>query len=89
MVNLMVYVISTLLTYFMGLASKKFGWNEELPIPVQNILVGLFVLGFALVYTHFAGIEFNAEIIIEQIISALGGSGTATLYYDNTRVKEK
>ena len=89
MINLMVYVISTLLTYFMGLASKKFGWNQELPIPVQNILVGLFVLGVALVYTHLTGQEFNLEMVVEQIISALGGSGTATLYYDNTRVKEK
>lgn len=89
MINICVYVISTLLTYFMGLASKKFGWNEELPIPVQNILVGLFVLGIALVYTHFAHIDFNLETIVEQIMCALGGSGTATLYYDNLKVKEK
>lgn len=89
MINICVYVISTLLTYFMGLASKKFGWNEDLPIPVQNILIGIFVFGIALIYSYFVKTDFNAEQIIEQIICALGGSGTATLYYDNLKVKEK
>lgn len=88
MINIVTYIASTLFTYIMGLLSKKFGWNEELPIPVQNILVGMFVLGIALVYTHYTHGEFNIESVIEQIISALGGSGTATLYYDNKKIGE-
>lgn len=92
MINLLTYVISTLLTYFMGLASKRFGWNEELPIPVQNILIGLFVFGIVIVYTHLTGGELDFNNITTQIITALGGSGTATLIYDNlkdTKEKEK
>lgn len=88
MINTITYIISTLFTYIMGLLSKKFGWNEELPIPVQNILVGMFVFGIVFVYTYYTKIPFNFESIIEQIICAIGGSGTATLYYDNKKIGE-
>ena len=36
-VQLLVYVITTLFTYILGKISKHFGWNETLPIPIQNI----------------------------------------------------
>lgn len=88
MINTITYIVSTLFTYIMGLLSKKFGWNEELPIPVQNILVGMFVFGVVFVYTYYTKIPFNFESIIEQIICAIGGSGTATLYYDNKKIGE-
>ena len=41
MINLIIYIVSTLLTYILGLLSKKFKWNETLPIPIQNIFVEL------------------------------------------------
>lgn len=85
MINTIIYVVSTLFTFIMGKLSKKYGWNEELPIPVQNILVGLGVLTIAIIYTQITGGDVNIETLIEQIISAMGGSGTATLYYDNTK----
>lgn len=85
MLNTIIYIVSTLFTFFMGKLSKKYGWNEELPIPVQNILVGLGVLVIAIIYTQITGRDVNIETLIEQIISAMGGSGTATLYYDNTK----
>lgn len=88
MVNTITYVISTLFTYIMGLLSKKYGWNEELPIPVQNILVGMFVFGVVLVITYFMKEPIEVKDIIEQIICAIGGSGTATLYYDNKKIGE-
>lgn len=88
MINTITYIVSTLFTYIMGLLSKKYGWNEELPIPVQNVLVGMFVFGVVFVYTYYAKIPFNFESIIEQIICAIGGSGTATLYYDNKKIGE-
>lgn len=88
MINTITYIVSTLFTYIMGLLSKKFGWNEELPIPVQNILVGMFVFGVVFVYTYFIKTPINVESVIEQIICAIGGSGTATLYYDNKKIGE-
>lgn len=86
MINTITYIVSTLFTYIMGLLSKKYGWNKELPIPVQNVLVGIAVFGIVLIYTYFSKIPINVESIIEQIICAIGGSGTATLYYDNKKV---
>ena len=40
-VQLLVYVITALFTYVLGKISKHFGWNETLPIPIQNILIGI------------------------------------------------
>lgn len=88
MINYITYGVSTLLTYFMGLASKKFGWNEELPIPVQNILIALFSLGISIVVMHIMNKPIDFEIIAQQVIASIGGSGTATLYYD-TRKESK
>ena len=40
-VQLIVYIVTTLFTYVLGKASKYFGWNETLPIPIQNIAIGV------------------------------------------------
>lgn len=89
MVNGITYVISTLFTYIMGLLSKKFGWNEEMPIPVQNILIALLVLGTTIIIQYFMKEPIDLKSIMEQIISALGGAGTATLCYDNWKGLKK
>lgn len=88
MINIITYITSTLFTYVMGLLSKKFKWNEELPIPVQNVLVGIVVFALSVAYLKIVKEPINVEIIIEQIMVALGGSGTATLYYDNKKIGE-
>ena len=51
-VQLLVYVITTLFTYILGKISKHFGWNETLPIPIQNILIGIIATIIAVSYTH-------------------------------------
>ena len=84
MVNLIVYIVSTLFTYFFGVLSKHFKWNETLPIPVQNVIVGL--ISFSIFYAIF--LPQNSEEIIEQIIVALGGCGTATLSYDLSKISK-
>lgn len=82
MINSLIYIVSTLFTYFLGLASKKFKWNEELPIPVQNIIVGFIVFIIAFFITK----PENTEEFLNQFIIALGGSGTATLGYDASKI---
>ena len=89
MVNGITYIISTLFTYIMGILSKKFGWNEEMPIPVQNILIALLVLGTTLIIQWITKEPIDLKSIIEQILSALGGAGTATLCYDNWKGLKK
>lgn len=84
MINMLIYIISTLLTYFLGIAAKKFKWNEELPIPIQNILVGLIVFGITYIILKPADMTELAN----QIWLALGGAGTATLVYDTTKINK-
>lgn len=78
-VQLLVYVITTLLTYILGKVSKRFGWNETLPIPIQNIIVGIIatVIGCMI---HVEGLDANS--VIQAVFTALGGIGTATVLYD-------
>lgn len=85
MINLLVYITSTLFTYIFGIISKKINLNEILPIPVQNIIVGIitFLIAYLLVKPE------NIENTIEQIVVALGGSGTATLSYDLLKFKKE
>ncbi len=78
-VQLIVYVITTLFTYILGKVSKHFGWNETLPIPVQNIAIGIIsaVIGCVI---HVEGLD--ASGVIQAVVTALGGIGTATVLYD-------
>ncbi len=78
-VQLIVYVITTLFTYILGKVSKHFGWNETLPIPVQNIAIGIIsaVIGCVI---RVEGLDANG--IIQAVVTALGGIGTATVLYD-------
>lgn len=90
MINLIIYIVSTLLTYILGLLSKKFKWNETLPIPVQNIFVGIITFLVAYICCKVSGTEIDIQSTMEKIIVALGGAGTAALGYDtNKSIKEK
>ena len=86
MLEILVFVVSTIVTYTLGLLSKKFKWNEQLPIPLQNIIVGV------IVFTIFYLVKRPAdiELALQQLMLAMGGVGTATLGYDTSKVgKEK
>lgn len=78
-VQLIVYIVTTLFTYVLGKASKYFGWNETLPIPIQNIAIGLIATVIGCVI-HVEGLDANG--VIQAVVTALGGVGTATVLYD-------
>ena len=78
-IQVLVYIVTTLFTYILGKVSKHFGWNETLPIPIQNIIVGFISAGIGILI-HIEGLDANA--IITAVITALGGIGTATVLYD-------
>ncbi len=78
-IEVLVYVVTTLFTYLMGKASKRFGWNYDLPIPIQNIIIGFIAAGIGILI-HIEGLDANT--IIQSVIVALGGVGTAVIAYD-------
>ena len=78
-IQVLVYVITTLFTYILGKISKHFGWNETLPIPIQNIIIGVIATIIGCII-HIEGLGTNE--IIQAVITALGGIGTATVLYD-------
>lgn len=78
-VQLIVYIITTLFTYILGKVSKYFGWNETLPIPVQNIIIGIIAAVIGCII-HVEGLDVNG--VIQAAVTALGGIGTATVLYD-------
>ncbi len=78
-VQFLVYVITTLFTYTMGKVSKHFEWNYTLPITVQNIIIIAIASAIGCLI-HVENLDTNA--IIEAVITAVGGVGTAVVAYD-------
>lgn len=78
-IQLLVYLVTTIFTYAMGILSKKLKWNTTLPIPIQNIIIGGIATAIGCLI-HIEGLDTNA--IIQAVITALGGIGTATVVYD-------
>lgn len=78
-IQVLVYIITTLFTYIMGRVSKHFEWNYTLPIPIQNIIIGFISAGIGILI-HIEGLDANS--IIQAVITAIGGVGTATVLYD-------
>ena len=83
MLNIIIYVISTLTTYILGLVSKHYNWS--IPIPIQNILVGIICFIGVIITNLVCNVPNDVETILPAIISALGGAGTATLCYDTKK----
>ncbi len=78
-VQALVYVVTTLFTYIAGKISKHFGWNYTLPITIQNIIIVAIasVIGCVI---HIENLDANS--IIQAVITAVGGVGTAVVAYD-------
>ena len=78
-VQVLVQLITTVFTYILGKISKHFRWNETLPIPIQKILLRIIanLIGCTI---HIEGLDANS--IIQAVVTALGGIGTATVLYD-------
>ena len=85
MVETLVYIVTTVVTYILGLISKKLKWNEDLPIPVQNIIIG--IITFVILY--FIKKPQDIEVLMQQIITAIGGVSTAALCYDASKIKKE
>lgn len=78
-IEVLVYIVTTIFTYAAGKVSKKFGWNYDLPITIQNIIIGAISAGIGILI-HIEGLDANT--IIQSVIVALGGVGTAVIAYD-------
>lgn len=78
-VQFLVYVITTLFTYIAGKVSKHFGWNYDLPITIQNIIIVIISAAIGCLI-HIENLDANG--VIEAVITAVGGVGTAVVAYD-------
>lgn len=78
-VEFLVYVITTLFTYIAGKVSKHFGWNYDLPITVQNIII-IAIASIVGCLIHIENLGVND--VITAVITAVGGVGTAVVAYD-------
>ena len=87
-IKYLVFIVSTLLTYVLGLISKKHKWNDTLPIPIQNFLVGVAVFVLAYVFCLIMKYNLKPDELIQQILLSMGGSGLATLSYDTQKVSK-
>lgn len=88
-INYLIFIVSTIMTYILGIISKKHKWNETLPIPIQNCLVGIIVFILTYVFCLFMKTELRSDEILEQILLSMGGVGTATLGYDIQKKNEE
>lgn len=88
-INYLVFIVSTGMTYFLGILSKKHKWNDTLPIPIQNCFVGIVVFVLAYVFCLITKKNINAEYILNQIVSSMSGVATATLGYDIQKIGGK
>ena len=86
---LIVYVVSTLFTYIGGIVSKKKGYNESLPIPIQNIIIGLICFVAISVFGIITKQDIDVGMVITYLTTSLGGAGTATLAYDVDKSTKK
>lgn len=78
-VQFLVYVITTLFTYIAGKVSKHFGWNYDLPITIQNIIIVAISATIGCLI-HIENLDVNG--VIQAVITAVGGVGTAVVAYD-------
>lgn len=77
--------VTAIVTYWLGKLSKKFKWNEKLPIEVQNVLITITAFAVSILIVYLCGEPLEFKTIAIQIISSLSGSGGATIYYDNKK----
>lgn len=78
-VEFLVYVITALFTYIAGKVSKYFGWNYDLPITIQNIIIIAIASAIGCLI-NIEGLDMNG--VIKSVITAVGGVGTAVVAYD-------
>jgi len=78
-IKFIVYAVTVIFTYILGLISKKLKWNENLPIEIQNIII-ILISTLIGILIHVENLDANS--IFSAVISAVGGVGTAVVVYD-------
>ncbi len=76
-------VVSAIITYLFGLLAKKFNWMESKYIPLQNLVVGL--LSALICYA----LKLNDSNILVTTLSCLFGSMASGGTYDLKKAKEE
>lgn len=76
-------VVTGLVTYIFGVLSKKFNWIESKYIPVQNAIIGI-IAGMICYVLKITEADLLTSIIY-CIIGAMASGGT----YDLTKTKQE
>lgn len=82
-VEMIMAVVTTLITYAFGWASKKFNWIESRYIPVQNAVIGL--ISGCICYI----LKINDVDLLTSIIFCLVGSMASGGTYDLSKTTNK
>jgi hypothetical protein len=75
-------VITAIVTYIFGILSKKFNWIESKYIPIQNAIIGL-IAGIICYFLNISESDILTTIIC-CIVGAMASGGT----YDLTKTSE-
>ena len=79
-IQFLVYVVTTLFTYIAGKVSKYYDWNYTvIPIQIQNLII-IAIVSIIGILIHIENLD--ADAIIQAVITAVGGVGTAVVAYD-------
>ena len=81
--EMVIAVITAIVTYIFGILSKKFKWIESKYIPIQNAIIGI----CAGILCKILGLADSNMLV--TIMYTLFGSMTAGGTYDLTKAKEE
>ena len=76
-------IVTALITYLFGILSKKFNWIESKYIPIQNVIIGV-VAGMICYMLKVTEADLLTSIIY-CIIGAMASGGT----YDLTKTNQE
>lgn len=82
-VEMIMSVMTAIITYIFGLLSKKFNWIESKYIPIQNALIGI-ATGIICYLLKLSETDL-ATTIIYCLIGSMASGGT----YDLTKVNKE
>ena len=81
--EMVIAVITAIITFIFGKLSKKFNWIDSKYIPIQNSLIG--ICGGMLCYL----LKVSDKDLFQCIMYCLFGSMSAAGYYDLTKTTKE
>ncbi len=81
--EMIIAVVTAIVTYIFGFLSKKFNWIESKYIPIQNVIIGI----CAGILCKILGLADSNMLV--TMMYTLFGSMTAGGTYDLTKAKEE